>query len=127
MSLQQNSFPVAVRTMGIIALSLMLIGLIPCLGWVNYFNFAFSFVTVVLAIVALATATNDSARYSAIIGLVLNSIIMATLTERAKLHYLPAYSPKDNPVERVWWHLREQVTRNHRCQDIDELVKLTLA
>jgi putative flippase GtrA len=26
----------------------------------------------------------------AIVGLVLNSIIMATLTERAKLHYLPA-------------------------------------
>jgi putative transposase len=46
---------------------------------------------------------------------------------RIRLHYLPAYSPKDNPVERVWWHLREQVTRNHRCQSIDELVKLTLA
>ena len=46
---------------------------------------------------------------------------------RIKLHYLPAYSPSDNPVERVWWHLREQVTRNHRCASIDELVKLTLA
>jgi len=75
---QQNSLPVAVRTMGIIALSLMLIGLIPCLGWVNYFNFAFSFVTVVLGIVALATATNDSARNSAIIGLVM--VVIANFT-----------------------------------------------
>ena len=31
------------------------------------------------------------------------------------------------PFERVWWHLLEQITRNHQCQDIDELVKLTMA
>ena len=46
---------------------------------------------------------------------------------RVRPHYLPAYAPNDNPVERVWWHLHEEVTRNHRCEDIDELVKLTLA
>jgi transposase len=46
---------------------------------------------------------------------------------RIKLHYLPTYSPGHNPIERVWWHLREQVTRNHRCQDVEELVRLTLA
>ena len=45
---------------------------------------------------------------------------------RVVLHYLPAYSPQDNPAERVWWHLHEQVTRNHRCQSIEELVKLTM-
>ncbi len=47
--------------------------------------------------------------------------------DRVVLHYLPAYSPKDNPVERVWWHLHEEVTRNHRCGDVGELVDLTLA
>jgi putative transposase len=52
---------------------------------------------------------------------------LATWGHRVKLHFLPAYSPKDNPIERVWWHLREQITRNHQCRDIDELVKLTLA
>ena len=46
---------------------------------------------------------------------------------RVKLHYLPAYSPQDNPIERVWWHLHEQITRNHCCHDIEELVKLTMA
>ena len=40
--------------------------------------------------------------------------------------HLPAYSPQDNPMERVWGHLHE-VTRNHRCGDIEELVKLTMA
>ena len=47
--------------------------------------------------------------------------------DRVVLHYLPAYSPNDNPTERVWWHLHEQITRNHRCCDIGELVDLTLA
>ena len=42
------------------------------------------------------------------------------------LHYLPAYSPQDNPIERVWWHLHEQITRNHSCTSIEELVKLTM-
>jgi transposase len=46
---------------------------------------------------------------------------------RIVLHYLPAYSPTDNPIERVWWHLHEQVTRNHRCESIEELVTLTMA
>ena len=38
-----------------------------------------------------------------------------------RLHYLPAYSPQTNPIERVWWHLREQITRNHKCDCIEEL------
>jgi transposase len=41
------------------------------------------------------------------------------------LHYLPAYSPDDNPIERVWWHLHKEVTRNHRRKDLHELIKLT--
>jgi hypothetical protein len=57
--------------MGIIAIALMLIGFIPCLGWLNYLNLTFSFVTVVLSIVSLASAKSDSARSSAIIGLAL--------------------------------------------------------
>jgi transposase len=69
----------------------------------------------------------DNARFHTAEGSKVVRQYLAKWGHRIKLHYLPAYSPKDNPVERVWWHLREQVTRNHRCQDIDELVKLTLA
>lgn len=70
----ESNLPVAVRTMGIVALSLTLIGLIPCLGWVNYVNFAFCFVTFVLAIVAIASARSDAARTSAVLGLVMTLI-----------------------------------------------------
>lgn len=41
---------------------------------------------------------------------------------RFTIHFLPAYAPESNPIERVWWHMHEMVTRNHRCADIDELV-----
>jgi hypothetical protein len=68
---QGNGLPQTVRTMGIVALSLMAVGLIPCLGWINYLNFAFSFITLVLSIVALTQARSDSARSSALIGLTL--------------------------------------------------------
>jgi hypothetical protein len=27
----------------------------------------------------------------------------------------------------VWWRLREAITRNHRCQSLQELVELALA
>ncbi len=46
---------------------------------------------------------------------------------RVKIHYLPAYAPETNPIERVWWHLHEEITRNHRCQTIDELLDLVFA
>jgi transposase len=46
---------------------------------------------------------------------------------RIKLHLLPAYSPDCNPIERVWWHLHEEITRNHRCQTMQELLDLTFA
>lgn len=70
-AVQETGLPQTVRTMGIIALSLMVVALIPCLGWINYFNFAFGFVTLILSIVALTQARSDSARTSALIGLVL--------------------------------------------------------
>lgn len=41
---------------------------------------------------------------------------------RIVLHFLPKYAPETNPVERVWWHLHETITRNHRCRTLEELV-----
>jgi len=43
---------------------------------------------------------------------------------RIVLHFLPTYAPETNPIERVWWHLHEEITRNHRCLDIEELLDL---
>jgi transposase len=44
--------------------------------------------------------------------------------ERVALHFLPRYAPECNPIERVWWHLHDEITRNHRCKDIEELLDL---
>jgi putative transposase len=42
--------------------------------------------------------------------------------DRIVLHFLPKYAPETNPIERVWWHLHETITRNHRCRSIGELL-----
>ncbi len=34
--------------------------------------------------------------------------------DRVQLHFLPPYSPDDNPIERLWKQLHDNVTRNHR-------------
>jgi transposase len=46
---------------------------------------------------------------------------------RIAVHLLPSYSPDYNPIERVWWHLREEITRNHRCKDPKELLDKVFA
>jgi len=43
---------------------------------------------------------------------------------RVVIHYLPAYAPQTNPIERVWWHLHNEVTRNHRCATMGELLEM---
>src|SRR5262245_2049547 len=45
---------------------------------------------------------------------------------RIVLHYVPLYAPEANPIERVWWHLHDEVTRNHQCQTMEELLDLVL-
>ncbi len=51
---------------------------------------------------------------------------LAEWSGQVVLHYLPNYSPDCNPVERVWWRLHDAVTRNHRCQTMQELLDRTL-
>ena len=46
---------------------------------------------------------------------------------RFELHYLPLYAPQTNPIERIWWKLHEEITRNHRCKGIDELLDRVFA
>lgn len=43
---------------------------------------------------------------------------------RIVLHYLPLYAPETNPIERVWWHLHDEITRNHCCRTLEELLDL---
>ena len=41
---------------------------------------------------------------------------------RVVLHFLPPYCPTANRIERLWGDLHENVTRNHRCRDLAELM-----
>lgn len=39
------------------------------------------------------------------------------------LHFLPPYCPEHNRIERLWRELHANVTRNHRCPSMQELMK----
>jgi transposase len=38
------------------------------------------------------------------------------------LHFLPPYCPDANRIERVWQDLHANVTRNHRCKTLNQLL-----
>ena len=46
---------------------------------------------------------------------------------RIKLHFLPPYSPNENRIERIWKDLHDNVTRNHRCRTLTQLVEQVTA
>jgi transposase len=47
---------------------------------------------------------------------------VTTLDGKVKLHFLPPYSPDGNDIERIWLDLHANVTRNHRCSTMSELM-----
>jgi hypothetical protein len=48
---------------------------------------------------------------------------LQSLEGRVVLHFLPPYCPSDNPIEGLWKELHANVTRNHRCSTIAELMR----
>jgi transposase len=42
---------------------------------------------------------------------------------RIELHFLPPYCPDYNRIERTWEDLHANVTRNHRCKSMEELMQ----
>jgi transposase len=54
-----------------------------------------------------------------------SEIVRRALAEwkgRVKLHFLPPYCPDHNKIERVWKDLHDNVTRNHRCATMKQLL-----
>lgn len=43
---------------------------------------------------------------------------------KVQLHFLPPYCPRENKMELVWLHLHRNVTCNHQCENIDQLIEL---
>jgi hypothetical protein len=48
--------------------------------------------------------------------------LKSAAASRIKLHFLPPYCPDHNRIERIWKDLHDNVTRNHRCAGMDELM-----
>lgn len=48
---------------------------------------------------------------------------LARLEGRVVLHFLPPYCPDHNRIERVWRDLHANVTRNHQCRSMKELMR----
>jgi transposase len=49
-------------------------------------------------------------------------LALATLGSRVKLHFLPPYCPDHNRIERTWKDLHDNVTRNHTCSSMKQLM-----
>jgi transposase len=49
-------------------------------------------------------------------------VALANFASRVRLHFLPPYSPDYNAIERVWKDVHANVTRNHNCGTITELM-----
>lgn len=48
--------------------------------------------------------------------------LATTEGRRIELHFLPPYCPDHNKIERTWEDLHANVTRNHTCADMNELM-----
>ncbi len=48
---------------------------------------------------------------------------LRSLGGRVVLHFLPPYCPDANRIERTWRELHANVTRNHRCRSMAELMQ----
>lgn len=53
----------------------------------------------------------------------ITQMALASYGGRIVLHFLPPYCPNENKIERVWEDLHGEVTRNHRCATIEELMQ----
>ena len=52
----------------------------------------------------------------------LTEVAVNALADRMTLHFLPPYCPDHNRIERVWKDLHAEVTRNHTCSTMEELM-----
>jgi transposase len=53
----------------------------------------------------------------------ISRMALASFDGRIVLHFLPPYCPNENKIERLWQDLHSEVTRNHRCSTMDELMQ----
>ena len=52
---------------------------------------------------------------------------LAEWGRRVQLHFLPPYCPDENRIEHLWLQLHANVTRNHRCRTMQDLLAAGVA
>lgn len=72
----EETMPLIAMIGGILCVSFMLLGLIPCFGWINWFVLFAGGINIVLSIIGIANAKDPANKNKAIIGLVLTAIAM---------------------------------------------------
>ena len=50
-------------------------------------------------------------------------LLIKSLEGKVLLHFLPPYCPDHNKIERCWKDLHDNVTRNHQCKSMNELMR----
>ena len=50
-------------------------------------------------------------------------LVLASCDGKVRFHFLPPYCPDENRIERVWLDLHANVTRNHQCETMNEVMK----
>ena len=56
--------------------------------------------------------------------LLLAGVVRAGQQQQGKVvpHFLPPYCPEHNRIERTWRDLHDNVTRNHQCRIMEQLM-----
>lgn len=50
-------------------------------------------------------------------------LALKSLGGKMQLHFLPPYCPDHNKIERLWKDLHDNVTRNHQCRSMKQLMR----
>lgn len=50
-------------------------------------------------------------------------LVLASCDGKVRFHFLPPYCPDENRIERVWLDLHANVTRNHQCETMNEVMR----
>ena len=72
----EGALPMVAMIAGIVVACLMILGLVPCLGWLNWFVLVIGVITKVLCWVTVLTVKNRQGRNKGIIGLILVAIAL---------------------------------------------------
>ena len=72
-----DSLASASMIIGVIVSCFMIVGLVPCLGWLNWFTLSVGGVNLIISVIALLNAKTDKSRNMATIGLVVTLLACA--------------------------------------------------